>query len=480
VAARPPAARKHPGRTRSQPAQPSAAHTPTSAVDPAALTALPEPTRAQALARFRLLRPHLEDGVPLARLARAEGIALRTAQRWLARYRNGGLVGLARQPRSDRGRRRLPDDLVTLIEGLALRRPALSVTAIWRLAGEIAADQGWPTPSYSRVYAIVACLDPALVTLARDGAKRYREVFDLVRRRTAERPNAIWQADHTQLDLTILDPAGQPARPWLTIVLDDYSRAIAGYAVFLEAPSAMQTALAMRQAIWRKPDAGWQVCGIPEVFYTDHGSDFTSAHLEQVAADLKMRLVFSTAGQPRGRGKIERLFGSVNQLLLATLPGYTPAGTPATPPRLSLADLDQALRTFIVRDYHTRVHSETRQPPLVRWEAGGFLPRLPERLADLDLLLLTVAKPRMVHPDGICWPTFVVSMSAPLLVSACGCGKPRRVVWGGAWWSRCRLGAHSVVTSVTAVRADDSSTMVLLAVNAASRAWTARLLTARG
>jgi hypothetical protein len=42
------------------------------------------------------------------------------------------------------------------------------------------------------------------------------------------------------------------------------------------------------------------VCGIPDKFYTDHGSDFTSRHLEQVAADLHMALVFSIAGKPRG------------------------------------------------------------------------------------------------------------------------------------------------------------------------------------
>ena len=56
--------------------------------------------------------------------------------------------------------------------------------------------------------------------------------------------------------------------------------------------------LALRQAIWRKDDPAWHVCGIPAVCYVDHGSDFTSRHLEQVAADLKVRLVFSTIGQP--------------------------------------------------------------------------------------------------------------------------------------------------------------------------------------
>lgn len=38
------------------------------------------------------------------------------------------------------------------------------------------------------------------------------------------------------------------------------------------------------------------------------------ARLEQVAADLPMVLVFSTPGMPRGRGRIERFFQTVNQL----------------------------------------------------------------------------------------------------------------------------------------------------------------------
>ena len=56
----------------------------------------------------------------------------------------------------------------------------------------------------------------------------------------------------------------------------------------------------------------------------DYGSDFTSRHLEQVAVDLKIRLIFSTAGKPRGRGKIERFFKSLSQVFLSRLPGYGP------------------------------------------------------------------------------------------------------------------------------------------------------------
>jgi putative transposase len=63
------------------------------------------------------------------------------------------------------------------------------------------------------------------------------------------------------------------------------------------------------------------------VLYTDHGSDFTSRHLEQVCADLKIRAVFSPPGQPRSRGKVERLVLTVNQMCLPALPGYAPRST---------------------------------------------------------------------------------------------------------------------------------------------------------
>jgi putative transposase len=80
----------------------------------------------------------------------------------------------------------------------------------------------------------------------------------------------------------VLEEEGKPARPWLTAIEDDHSRAAAGYAVNLEAPWTMTTALAFPFAIWHKNEPDWHVCGILEVFHLEHGSDFTSAHLEQV------------------------------------------------------------------------------------------------------------------------------------------------------------------------------------------------------
>ena len=130
--------------------------------------------------------------MPLRAVARAQAVPYRTLQSWLSRYRRAGLSGLAPRPRSDRGRRRLPDDLVQLVEGLALRRPAPSAASIQRQVTEVAAREDWPVPSYSTVYAIITAIDPALHALAHDGAKRYQERYDLLYRHETTTPNAIW------------------------------------------------------------------------------------------------------------------------------------------------------------------------------------------------------------------------------------------------------------------------------------------------
>jgi putative transposase len=114
-----------------------------------------------------------------------------------------------------------------------------------------------------------------------------------------------------------------------------------------------------------------------------------------------MELIFSQVKVPRGRGKVERFFRSVNELFLQDLPGYAPEGYKGAEARLTLAAFEQRFRTWLLEEYHTRVHSETKYPPAERWEAGGLLPRLPHSLERLDLLLLTVAKTRRVQQDGI-------------------------------------------------------------------------------
>lgn len=353
-----------------------------------------------AAERWRVLRLHVEDQIPLAVLARETGISARTLQRWNRLYRTGGVASLDLHARLDKGVRRTSVETVAFIERLALTRPRPSLATLHRLAATDAQARELPAPSYATVREIVQALDPALVTLALEGPVSYRDKHELVFRRRAEHPNQTWQSDHTELDILIVGADGKPDRPWLTTVMDDYSRAVCGYMVFTGAPSAINTALALRQAIWRKTDPAWAMCGIPDILHVDHGSDFISDHIERTAVALHIRIIHSTIGRPQGRGKIERFFGTVNTELLAALPGHLGPGSRTPTPVVDLAGLDRAIGAFI-GTYNDRTHSELGISPRDAWVADGWLPRMPDSLQELDGLLLTVPKNRVVQRDGI-------------------------------------------------------------------------------
>jgi putative transposase len=306
--------------------------------------------------------------------------ALRRIHQWISLYRQFGLAGLARKPREDRGKRRaMPAQLLEITEALALENPPIPIAAIHRRICQVAQKIGGTIPSYDVVYEVVRQLPTGLVTLAHQGKKAYSAAFELIHRREAERPNEIWQADHTLLDILVRRDAEKAARPWLTVIEDDYSRAVAGYFLFFDAPSTIQTALALHQAIWRKTDPRWHVCGIPDVLYTDNGRDFTSKHVEQVAADLKIRLVFSTPGVPRGVAGLSGCSRRSPVCFCATCPAFKCLAEKAEPKRLlTLAELDKLVREFLLGKYQRRIHGETKIAPADRWERGGFLPRMPE------------------------------------------------------------------------------------------------------
>jgi transposase len=102
---------------------------------PVPLTSLSEEQRAEAYARFEMLRPALEEGVSQAQIARTHQLSKSAVQRWVRRYREQGLVGLVTTARKDKGKsRRLPEQAITLVEGLALQTPPRSAAAIHRKA----------------------------------------------------------------------------------------------------------------------------------------------------------------------------------------------------------------------------------------------------------------------------------------------------------------------------------------------------------
>src|SRR5436305_6134485 len=144
------------------------------------LSELSDKQREEAYERYKLIRACLEEEVTQTELARESGVPLKTLQRWIRRYRQDGLRGLARLERSDKGKQRgLTEEQVKVVEGLALRKPRRTVVTIQRQVNAIALEQGWREASYGQVRQIVEKLSPALQTLAHEGAEIFTGRFCL-------------------------------------------------------------------------------------------------------------------------------------------------------------------------------------------------------------------------------------------------------------------------------------------------------------
>jgi transposase len=81
--------------------------------------------------RERLIRMHLDDGVPLKALAAEAGISLRSAYKWLARFRAGGVTALADR-RSVRPTQRRTLDPQQLQQAVDLRHQHCTLRRISR------------------------------------------------------------------------------------------------------------------------------------------------------------------------------------------------------------------------------------------------------------------------------------------------------------------------------------------------------------
>ena len=90
--------------------------------------------RLTPISRERLIRRHLEEGVPLKALAAQAGISLRSAYKWLARFRDGGVAALADR-RSVRRTQRRTLDSQQLQHAVDLRHQRCTLRRIAKAVG---------------------------------------------------------------------------------------------------------------------------------------------------------------------------------------------------------------------------------------------------------------------------------------------------------------------------------------------------------
>ncbi|MGE8147538.1 integrase [Pseudomonas frederiksbergensis] len=357
-----------------------------------------------------------------------------TIRRWLSRYVGSSVVKLIPK-HSKKGRSAaIAGKLETLLQGVIeehyLNENRYSVTYVIGVfkerleaknLGRLPSDQ-LTLPSDMTVRRYIANLDPYMVDEARLGKhaanKKHRAATGVLRvNHILER----WEIDHTLLDVLLVDEETGLGigRPYLTIVLDRYSRMVMGYLLHLAAPNTESVLRVIERAIRPKADLlqrfpkvknEWRAHGMPTRIVPDNAAEFHSGDLVDGFNDMGIEIMYPPSRDPQKKGAVERFFSTQNLGLIHNIPGTTFSNIQQRGDYYSekhacftLTQLEAAIVKWIVDGYHQTPHRGlNKRTPAQVWasDEAEHLIRLP---VDLDALECILARRTSVkvHHYGI-------------------------------------------------------------------------------
>jgi putative transposase len=390
---------------------------------------VPEAGWSEAVRREALVRALAAAGVNSRSVIHAAaadlGLSRSQVYRLVARFRRHPVTVslVVPKPGPKKGTRLLRGEVEQRIEDAidavfkTRERPTLE-----KLRRDIRTDcdaAGLKPPSRKAIQARVSARSLRELVKAREGPEAARQAFAPVR--PGLRPSSpleIVQIDHTKVDIQLVDDLSRAVvgRPWLTLVLDVFSRSVLGFYLSFDAPSATGVALAVAQAVLAKPDwlserdldFAWPMQGIPQSLHLDNGKEFHSKALKRGCQQHGMRIDYRPPATPRFGGHIERLMGTMMTRVHA-LPGTTSSNVAARgnyPAErkaiLTLREFERILALEILGPYHNEVHAALGTTPAAAWTAGVAarevrLPRDPAAFV-LDFLPF---QERVIRREGV-------------------------------------------------------------------------------
>jgi putative transposase len=315
-----------------------------------------------------------------------------TLYRWLERYQSGGgrISALLRSTRSDAAVTRLDPKVEVMLEKAVsafLDDQRRTVTSLW---DDLEADchaAGVDAPHINTLRNRIKQISEHLQIASRFGAKLAREKYGQLPRvfQGAMAPHALVQVDHTKVDIIVLDedtrePIG---RPWITVVLDIYSRVVLGFHLSLDPPGTLAVGLALAHAVLPKRpwldrlglSLVWPCQGLVGCVYPDNGLEFHGSMLERACQEYGIDLQFRPLARTEFGGHIERFMRTLGENVHA-LPGTTFSDVKekgdydsAAHACMTLSELEIWMTHFIAGVYHNRPHRGIgNQTPLQRYE----------------------------------------------------------------------------------------------------------------
>ena len=397
------------------------------------------PERDWAIARHTLeiIKPLLrrrERGSAVAdKIAEEAGVSRATLYRWLAYYRNTGLLSslLPAKRGGGQGKSRLSEEVEAVIqdriENFYLTKQQPSINDTIEEVRRLCFNAKLPLPHAHTIRKRIKAIEERERIVRRRGQRTAEQMFDPVEGTVpdAEWPLAMTQIDHTPLPVMVVDEKTRMeiGKPWVTFGIDVDSRVVQGMYLTLEPPSAMSAGLCLVHAILPKEKwldelgvkVDWPCWGVMGILHMDNAREFRGDMLKVACDEYNIDLQLRPVKKPRYGGHIERLMGTASQALKkvqgSTISDPKERGDnydPQADAVMTLHDLEKWLVLFVAR-YHHRRHGGIGMTPLQKYTEGllggnGRPPRgLPARRLDEEKIRLDFMPfvERTIQPYGV-------------------------------------------------------------------------------
>jgi len=346
----------------------------------------PNPAETLALERFGLitkiqdaLHQHIPLGQAIQQAACAFGQPLspRTLEDWWYAYKKGGFAALHPKGRCDRGQYRkcTPEQKKLILEQVQ-SHPRIPLAVLYRQWRE----KNPVFPSLTTVYRL---LEHNQLNHKQRRAGIFPASSGPTKSFEAPFANDLWMVDFSPGPFLRPPDSKKALATHLCLIIDDHSRLIP-FAAYHGRADTRAFHHTLKEALRRR--------GLPFKLYTDQGAPFTNDHTKIICANLGVRLLHAKPYHAWSKGKVERMFKTIQLDFEATLrlPGQAV---------FSLEDLNAKFIRWLQEVYHPRVHSSTGQTPEQRYAKDAHQLRLLDPQQDLPRLFYTRLK-RVVRKDG--------------------------------------------------------------------------------
>lgn len=318
----------------------------------------------------------------------------RNIRNWIKNYEEAqsiygsGYLGLFPNTK-DRGNRtpRLDDKTIAIINKFIneeyetyKQQPKI---ACYHQLGNILATNEPPLPniSYTTFLEYIEDRDMHQTTLKRKGKRssyKYEEWFSRNLEYTTpihgDRPFEIVHIDHTELDIELISSNGiNLGRPWLTLMIDAYSRRILAYYLTFNPPSYRSCMMVIRECV-RKYNR------LPQYIVVDNGKEFKSRYFTSLLARYEVSHKVRPPAKARFGSVCERMFGTTNTQFIYTLTGntqitkevrvMTTSNNPKNLATWNFQDFKNKLEEFFFDIYENKIHTTLGKSPFEMYNIG--------------------------------------------------------------------------------------------------------------